>query len=376
MPTLLLAAAVLALLLWIQRHWPREPGPLLAVLLALFHLDQRGVAVIGEIPAGLPQLRWPALPQPDQLRTLVASALGIALVGYSDNVLTARSFATRNGYRIDANQELLALGAVNLGNGLLQGFPVSSSGSRTAIADSLGNRSQLYALVAFVSVVLVLFPKAALGAIVIYAALRLIDIPEFLRMRAFKRSEFHLALITLLGVMLTDILIGVALAVGLSVIDLFARLVRPNDAVLGEVPGLAGLHDVADWEGASTIPGLLIFRYDAPLCFANAEHFRRRVAEAIEAEPMPVEWFVLSAEAIVEIDITAADMLAELHQELTDRGIVFALARVKQDLFGTLTRTGLPDQLGSQWFFPTLAEAIAAFRARPRSAVPSAGSPP
>ncbi|WP_411876174.1 STAS domain-containing protein [Vulcanococcus limneticus] len=176
--------------------------------------------------------------------------------------------------------------------------------------------------------------------------------------------------------MLTDILIGVALAVGLSVIDLFARLVRPNDAVLGEVPGLAGLHDVADWEGASTIPGLLIFRYDAPLCFANAEHFRRRVAEAIEAEPMPVEWFVLSAEAIVEIDITAADMLAELHQELTDRGIVFALARVKQDLFGTLTRTGLPDQLGSQWFFPTLAEAIAAFRARPRSAVPSAGSPP
>ena len=389
-PTLLLAAAVLALLLSIQRHWPKAPGPLLAVLLAtavvaLFHLDQRGVAVIGEIPAGLPQLSWPALPPPGQLRTLVASALGIALVGYSDNVLTARSFATRNGYRIDANQELLALGAVNLGNGLLQGFPVSSSGSRTAIADSLGNRSQLYSLVAFVSVVLVLlflrpllvlFPKAALGAIVIYAALRLIDIPEFLRMRAFKRSEFHLALITLLGVLVTDILIGVALAVGLSVIDLFARLVRPNDAVLGEVPGLAGLHDVADWEGASTIPGLLIFRYDAPLCFANAEHFRRRVAESIEAEPMPVEWFVLSAEAIVEIDITAADMLAELHQELTDRGIVFSLARVKQDLFGTLRRTGFPDQIGSQWFFPTLAEAIAAFRARPRSAAPSAGSRP
>lgn len=389
-PTLLLAAAVLALLVGLHRHWPRAPGPLLAVLLAtavvaLFHLDQRGVAVIGAIPAGFPQLSWPALPPPEQLRSLVPSALGIALVGYSDNVLTARSFATRNGYRVDANQELLALGTVNLGNGLLQGFPVSSSGSRTAIADALGNRSQLYALVAFASVVVVLlvlrpllalFPKAALGAIVIYAALRLIDIPEFLRMRAFKRSEFRLACLTLLGVLLTDILVGVALAVGLSVLDLFARLVRPNDAVLGEVPGLAGLHDVADWEGASTIPGLLIFRYDAPLCFANAEHFRRRVWEAIGAEPAKAEWVVLSAEAIVDIDITAADMLAELQQELRDQGIVLALARVKQDLFGALRRTGFPDQIGSQWFFPTLAEAIAAFRARPRAAASSAGSPP
>jgi MFS superfamily sulfate permease-like transporter len=275
---------------------------------------------------------------------------------------------------------------VNLGNGLLQGFPVSSSGSRTALGDAIGSRSQLFSLVAllvvlavllFLRPLLALFPSAALGAIVIYAALRLIDIPEFLRLRAFKRSEFRLALITLAGVILTDLLTGVALAVGLSVIDLFARFVRPNDAVLGTVPRLPGLHDVADWNGASTIEGLVLYRFDAPLCFANAERFRRRVLEVIAtadatavaasgavAPARRTEWFVLNAEAIVEIDITAADVLAELQRELTARGIVLALARVKQDLYGQLLRAGLVERIGPQRFFPTLPTAIEAFRAR------------
>jgi SulP family sulfate permease len=208
LPTLILAACVLIFLLVVQRRFPNAPGPLLAVLIAtsavyLFHLDQRGIAVIGEIPAGLPSFDLPNDFSPRQIIYLFSTAIGIALVGYSDNVLTARSFAARNGYRIDANQELLALGAVNIGNGMMQGFPVSSSGSRTAIGDSLGSRSQVFSLVAFVIVILVLlflrpllalFPKAALGAIVIYAALRLIEIPEFNRLRHFKKSEFRLAL--------------------------------------------------------------------------------------------------------------------------------------------------------------------------------------
>jgi sulfate permease, SulP family len=383
LPTLLLAFAVLVFLLLVQRRYPTAPGPLLAVLLAVLavsvlHLDQRGVAVIGEIPAGLPSFQ---LPQGinlqginlDKLKYLVTTAVGIALVGYSDNVLTARAFAARGGYRIDANQELLALGAVNLGNGLMQGFPVSSSGSRTAIGESLGSRSQLFSLVAFGVVLVVLlflrpllalFPKAALGAIVIYAALRLIDIPEFQRMRRFKLSEFRLALITFAGVLLTDILLGVGLAVALSVIDLFARLVRPHDAVLGDVPNLAGLHDVADWEGASTIPGLVLYRYDAPLCFANAEDFRRRALAAIAAEPTPVRWFVLNAEAIVEIDITAVDVLQELQQELAGSGIVFGFARVKQDLYRQLSRAGVAANIGPEHFYPTLPTAIAAFQAQ------------
>ena len=378
-PTLVLALGVLVFLLLVQRRFPRAPGPLLAVLLAMAvvaaaHLEQRGVAVIGAIPAGLPRPTLPPLVSPPQLRYLLTAAVGIALVGYSDNVLTARAFAARGGYRIDANQELLALGALNLGNGLAQGFPVSSSGSRTAIGDSLGSRSQLFSLVAFAVVlavllwlrpVLALFPTAALGAIVIYAALRLIDIPEFLRLRRFRPSEFRLALITLAGVLLTDLLTGVGLAVGLSVIDLFARLVRPHDAVMGIVPRLAGLHDVRDWEGARTIPGLVLFRFDAPLCFANAEHFRQRVLETVAAESEPVAWFVLNAEAIVEIDITAADVLEELHRELSAHGITFGLVRVKQDLYAQLERAGLVERIGPRLFFPTLPTAIAAFQGRP-----------
>jgi high affinity sulfate transporter 1 len=377
-PTLLLALGVLVFLLLVQRRFPRAPAPLLAVLLAMAvvavgHLDQRGVAVIGAIPAGLPRPSLPPGVSPDQLRYLLTAAVGIALVGYSDNVLTARAFAARGGYRIDANQELLALGTLNLGNGLMQGFPVSSSGSRTAIGDSLGSRSQLFSLVALAVVlavllwlrpVLALFPTAALGAIVIYAALRLIDIREFLRLHRFRPSEFRLALITLVGVLATDLLLGVALAVGLSVIDLFARLVRPHDAVMGIVPRLAGLHDVRDWEGARTIPGLVLFRFDAPLCFANAEHVRQRVLETIAAESQPVAWFVLNAEAIVEIDITAADVLEELQRELTARGITFGLVRVKQELYAQLERAGLVERIGARLFFPTLPTAIAAFQAR------------
>ena len=386
LPTLLLAFAVLVFLLVVQRRYPTAPGPLLAVLLAVLavsvlHLDQRGVDVIGEIPTGLPNFQLPQGVSPDKLKYLVSTAVGIALVGYSDNVLTARAFAARGGYRIDANQELLALGAVNLGNGLMQGFPVSSSGSRTAIGESLGSRSQLFSLVAFGVVMVVLlflrpllalFPKAALGAIVIYAALRLIDISEFQRMRRFKLSEFRLALITCGGVLLPDILLGVGLAVALSVIDLFARLVRPNDAVLGHVPNLAGLHDVADWAGASTIPGLVLYRYDAPLCFANAEDFRRRAVTAIAAEKSPVRWFVLNAEAIVEIDITAADVLQEFQAELTAKGIVFAMAKVKQDLYQQLSKAGVVERIGAERFLPTLQEAIAAFRVeQPAQTAPS-----
>jgi high affinity sulfate transporter 1 len=376
-PTLILGMLMLFFLFTIQWYFPTAPGPLLAVLLAtatvaVFHLDQQGVAVVGEIPAGLPQLALPKL-SVQQFLPFLASAIGIAVVGYSDNVLTARAFATRNHYKIDANQELLALGLANLGNGLMQGFPISSSGSRTAIGDSLGSKTQLFSLVAFLVVVLVLlflrpllalFPKAALAAIVIYAATKLIEIPEFLRLQRFRQSEFALALITTVGVLLTDILVGVAVAVGLSIIELSARIAQPHDAVQGEVLGLPGLHDIEDWENTKTIPGLVIYRYDAPLFFANVENFKRRALEAIEAEENPVEWFVLNTEAIAEIDITAADMLEELRSELASRGIILAMARVKQDLYLQLESSGLLERIGPEHIYLTLHTAIAGFESR------------
>jgi high affinity sulfate transporter 1 len=376
-PTLALATFVLGFLFTVQVRFPTAPGPLLAVLLAtaavwLLHLDQRHVAVVGLIPAGLPRPLMPSVTWPE-VRQIVGAAIGIAIVGYSDNVLTARAFAARNHYKVDANQELLALGVSNLGAGLLQGFPISSSGSRTVIGDTLGSRSQVFSLVALLVVIIVLlflrpvlalFPKPALGAIVIYAATKLIEVPEFVRLRHFRQRELPLALITTIGVLATDLLVGVTIAVGLSVIDMFIRISSPHDAVLGEVSGIPGLHDIADWPDATTIPGLVLYRYDAPLFFANVENFKRRAIAAIEAETTPVEWFVLNTEAIPEIDITAADMLAEFHDELADRGITMAIARVKQDLYTQLTTSRLLEKLGPDHIYFTLHSALEAFSHR------------
>ena len=375
-PTFFLALGVLIFLFGIQHYFPTAPGPLLAVLVSTamvrgFDLEQQGIAVVGDIPAGLPHFTWPAGFSSQHLIYLASAAIGIAVVGYSDNVLTARVFAARNHYTIDANQELLALGAANLGAGMMQGFPISGSGSRTVIGDSLGSKSQVCSLVAFVIVILVLlflrpflasFPLAALGAIVVYAALRLIDLSEFRRLRRFRSSELLLAVLTTTGVLLTNILLGVGIAVGLSVIDLLARLSHPHDAVLGKVPDLPGLHDIKDWQGAETVPGLVLYRYDAPLCFANAEDFKQRALAAITAERYPVQWFILNSEAIVEIDITAIDILEALRQELADRQITFGMARVKQDLYGNLKKVGLADRIGRYYIFPTLPTVIAEFQ--------------
>ena len=374
-PTLILTLLILGFLFGLQKSFPHAPAPLLAVLLAtlavgLLHLDKQGIAVVGTIPTGFPHFVLPQVTLKDFL-SLFSAAVGIALVGYSDTVLTARAFASRNHYRVDANQELLALGLANLGNGFFLGFPVSSSGSRTAIGDAMGSKTQLFSLVAFVAVMgvllflrplLALFPKAALGAIVIYAATKLIDLPEFRRLGHFRRSELTLALVTTLGVLITDILTGVALAVSFSVIESFARITRPHDAVLGTVPNVAGFHNVKDWAGVKTIPGLVIYRYDSPIFFANSENFQQRALEAIEQETTPVEWFVLNAESIIELDITAVDMLSELHRELVNRGITLALARVKHSLYGQLQRSGLLDKIGSEHIYFTLPTAVMAFK--------------
>ena len=375
-PTMILSLAMLVFLFGIQARFPNAPGPLLAVLLAtivvkIFQLDQLGITVVGNIPAGLPQLTIPHV-DTSQVLPLVSAAVGIALVGYSDNVLTARAFASRHGYQIDANQELLALGSSNMTAGLMQGFPISSSGSRTVIGNALGNKTQLFSLVAmgavlgvllFLRPVLSSFPKAALGALVIYAATRLIEVSEFRRLWHFRRTEFAIALITMIGVLATDLLVGIAIAVGLSVIELFSRITRPHDAVLGRSPYVVGWHDIDDWDDSVTLPGLVIYRYDAPLFFANVEDFKSRALAAIAREKTPVAWFVLNTEAIAEIDITAVDALTELHQELNARGITFAMARVKQDLYTQLKRSGLLETIGAEKIHSTLSTAIAAFEA-------------
>ena len=367
-----LAAVTLAFLLVLHWRFPRVPGPLLAVLLAtlavsLFDLDAHGIAVVGPVPSGLPT---PSIPSAGDLRDILLPAVGVLLVGYTDVVLTARAFAARSGATIDANQELLAVGTTNIGAGLFRGFPVSSSASRTAIGDASGARTQMHSLVALVSVVTVLlflgpllarFPTASLGAIVIYAAVRLIDVPGFRRLAAFRRSELLLAAAACVGVLLFDILYGILLAIGLSVVDLLARVARPHDAILGRIPGLAGMHDIDDYPDAELVRGLVVYRYDSPLFFANAQDFKHRALASIDASPTPVDWFVLNAEANVDVDITAIDALEELRSTLAGRGIVFALARVKQDLLQQLHAAGFADQIGRDRIFPTLPTALAGY---------------
>lgn len=373
-PTLLLAAGLLTLLFLLQWLVPLAPGPLIvvvlgAVVVAVFSLQDHGVAVVGAVPVGLPVPQLPRVSAADIVE-LLFPALGVAIVGYTDNVLTARAFGARHGQRVDANQEWFALGGANISAGLLRGFPVSSSGSRTALGDAVGSKTQLYSLVTLVVVLTTLvaagpllagFPKAALGALVIYAAVRLIEVGELRRIARFRRSELLLTILTTVAVLGFGVLYGVLVAVGLSIVDLLRRLARPHDGILGYVPGVSGMHDVDDYPAARQLPGLVVYRYDSPLCFANAEDFRRRALDAVSHAAGEVEWFVLNAEANVEIDITAADSLDLLRKELNDSGITFAMARVKQDLRADLRNAGLVDRIGAELLFPTLPTAVAGY---------------
>jgi sulfate permease, SulP family len=376
-PTIVMAASVLLLLFSLARWVPRAPGPVIAVLVATasvgaISLDAFGIVVVGEVPSGLPMPGLPPVSLSD-LATLIVPAVGIAIVAFSDNVLSARAFATRRSEEIDANAELRAVGMCNITAGVTHGFPVSSSGSRTAIADIVGSRTQLYSLIALGCVVVVLvfaggllamFPTAALGALVIFAAFHLIDMAEFRRLAQFRRSELILALATTAAVLGFGVLYGVVVAVVLSILELLRRLAHAHDSILGFVPGIAGMHDIDDYPGATRVPGLVVYRYDAPLCFANAEDFRTRALAAVDDNPESVEWFVLNAESNVEVDLTALDALEQLRVELVRRGIVFAMARVKQDLRESLEAAGMLGDIGEDRIFMTLPTAVGEFKAR------------
>ena len=374
-PTVALGFAVLVVVVALQTWAPRLPALFIAVLgaaaaTAIFALPRYGIEVVGAVPAGLP---LPGVPELSlgALGALALPAGGIAVVAFSDNVLTARAFATRAADDIDANAELRALGVSNIAVSFVHGFPVSSSGSRTALGDAAGSRTQLHSVVVFIAVSCVVLlgaglvayvPTAALGALIIYAATKLVDVSEFRRLARFRRSEFVLALTTVVAVTVFGVLYGVLAAVALSILDLLRRLARGHDSVQGFVPGLAGMHDVDDYPQATVIPGLLVYRYDAPLCFANADDFRRRALAAVDGAPGPVRWFVLNAEANVEVDLTALDALESLRSELARRGIVFAMARVKQDLRAALEAAGILEKIGRDRLFMTLPTAVAAYR--------------
>ena len=375
-PTFVLAMVTLTALLVFHRFAPRWPGPLIVMLGAaavvqLFGLADSGIRLVGEIPQGLPALHVPQVSSVD-LWALLPAALGVAVVAYSDNVVTGRAFAIKRRERIDSNQEFLALGGANVLSGLFQGFPVSSSGSRTVIADTLGARTQLHSLVSAALVlatlvwlgpVLATFPEAALGGVVVYAAIRLIDIGELRRFAAFRGSELVLAVTTTVAVFALGVLEGIGVAIALSVLDLLRRIVNPHDGILGYVPGVAGMHDVDDYPQAVQVPGLVVYRYDSPLFFANSANFLTKALDAVHQaqEKAPVHWLLLNVESNVEVDVTAVDTLETLRLTLADEGVELALARVKQDLRSPLRAAGFLERLGPDRVFPTLPTAVAGY---------------
>lgn len=374
-PTLLLGGCAAAAMILGSLLAPRAPVALLGMLAATGIVallgDGHGLQLVGEIPVRPPTPGLPSL-DPDVIVSMLGPALGVAFVGYTDNILTGRAFARRDE-RVDARRELLALGGANLGATLMHGFPVSSSGSRTAIGHAVGGRTQLTSYftaaatvlaVVLLAPVLAAFPQAALGAVVVYAATKLVDVGELRRFARFRPSELVLALVATVAVLVAGVMWGVLIAVGLSVLDLLRRVAHPHDAVLGYVPGLAGMHDVDDYADAEEVPGLLVYRYDSPLFFANAEDFRTRALAAVDGAAWPVEWFLLNAEANVEVDITAVDALEALRTALAERGVVLAIARIKQDLRDSLAPSGILDRIGDELLFPTLPTAVEAYRRR------------
>ncbi len=373
-PTVVLGLAVTAALFALRRWAPTWPGPLLVMLTAaavvqLAGLAAEGIAVIGEVPRDLPVPAVPSLVGIDILQLMLV-ALGIAVVGYSDVILTGRAFAAKREERVDATGELLAMGTANIANGFLAGFPVSSSASRTVIGDAAGSRTQLHSLVAAAMVlgtifvfspVLAAFPEAALAGVVVYAGIRLIDVGELRRLARFRLSEVVLAVVTLAAVLVTGLLNGIGIAVALSLLDLIRRIAHPHDGVLGYVPGVAGMHDVGDYPGATQIPGLVVYRYDSPLFFANADDFLTRALAAVRAaEPTP-HWFLLNAEANIEVDLTAVEALEQLRRALADQGVVFAMARVKMEVREQLRAAGFLASVPQDRIFATLPTAVAGY---------------
>ncbi|HJS96775.1 MAG TPA: sulfate permease [Solirubrobacteraceae bacterium] len=363
----------LFVILALGRWLPKVPGVLVAVVLAIgaasaFDLADHGVSLVGSLPKGFPPL---TLPSPvSDLPLLLAGAFGIALVALTDTISTASAFAARTGQEVDGNGEMIGIGSANLAAGFFQGFPVSTSGSRTAVAEQAGAKTQMTGVVGAGLIVLMLvlvpgllknLPNPTLAAVVIAASLSLADIPGTVRLWRQRRVEFVLSIAAFLGVALLGVLEGIAVAVALSILNVFRRAWWPYQATLGRVPGLPGYHDQEMYPEAEELPGLVIFRFDAQLFFANARTFREQIRRLAAAEPRP-RWIVIAAEPITDVDTTAADMLADLDNELNAAGTSLVFAELKDPVRAKLERYALIGPLDPDHFFPTLDAAIEQFR--------------
>jgi high affinity sulfate transporter 1 len=367
-------AGTLAAILLVKRY-KRLPGILIAVtaativVAALDLAAHSNVSVLGPLPQGLPAFAIPWIRTDDIVPVLIGGT-AVALVSFADTSVLSRAYAARTRTRVNPNQEMVGLGAANLAAGLFQGFPISSSSSRTPVAEAAGARTQLASVVGALAIALLLLvapnllrhlPTAALAAVVIASAISLFEVTDLRRIYRIQQWEFWLSMACFAGVAVLGVIPGIGLAIALAVIEFLWDGWRPHSAVLGRAEGVKGYHDITRYPDARRIPGLVLFRWDAPLFFANAELFHERVMDAVAQSPTAVQWFVVAAEPVTSIDITAADMLAELDKALHDRGVELYFAELKDPVKDKLRRFELLAHFGEQSFFPTIGAAVAGY---------------
>jgi len=369
-PTVAIGVATLAVILFLKGH-PRLPGILVAVLaatlaVAVFDLDAMGVSVLGPLQRGLPAFAVPTVAL-DDLVPVIVGGVTVALVSFADTSVLSRSYAARMKIRVDPNQEMVGLGAANLAAGLFQGFPISSSSSRTPVAEAAGSKTQLTGVVGALSIALLLvlapdllrdLPQCALAAVVIASAIGLVEVADLRRIYRIQRWEFWLSVVCFVGVAVFGAIPGIAIAVAIAVAEFLWDGWRPHSAVLGRVDQVNGYHDVTRYPNARLVPGLVMFRWDAPLFFANAEAFHDRVMAAVASTPTKVRRVVVAAEPVTSVDVTAADVVAELDDALNAMGIELCFAEMKDPVKDKLKRFGLLERLGEDAFQATLGEAV------------------
>jgi sulfate permease, SulP family len=380
LPTVTFGVLLIMLLVGLARWLPRIPGALaasaVAILLTyLFDLGQYGIALVGEVPSGIPRLVL-FVPLWSDIAALAPAAVAIAFLAFSDGILLAQTFAEKHGYSVNPNQELTALGSANILAAVWQGFPVSASQSRTSIVDAAGGHSQLAQLIAaiglllfllFLTGLIALLPKVALGAILIVTAVGMLEIASMRKLYKVDRNEFSIAAGVTLAILIAGVVPGIIAGLLLSLISVLVDISRPRDAVLRRQIHDGKFHDCLDDDQSENVPGVIVYRLYAPLIFANARYVVSRIQQLVDRSENNLEWLIIDAQAIHDMDVTAAQRFAELHRELLEQGVEIKIADAPRPFREELAKVGLSDALGSQQFFVSVKKAVEAYEQRPKS---------
>lgn len=375
--TFFIGVGILILLQVLKPFGTKVPSTLIAVILAIaissiFGLEDKGVDVVGSVPAGIPSFKIPQIKETDII-PLILGGVGIAFIGFNSTMVAAEAFAMKNRYQIDSNQELIALGVANISAGISQGFAISGTASRTAANDAAEGKTQLVGIITAIFTILVLLflteplaylPISVLAALLINAVLGLLDIQSLKKLYGISKSEWRLSILTSLGVISIGVLQGILVAIIFAIVQLLKRASYPNDAILGQIEDKEGFHNIATSNQTQTIAGLIMYRFEASLLFFNANFFKARVLSIVNDNSEEINWFLLDAESISMIDTTAVSKLEEVWEELNKKNIKFLVARCHTSLYTMLRKTGITKMIGEDNFYPTITSAVKAFQTK------------